>query len=613
MMLAVGLVLAPSGVTRAHDSWLVAERSWADVGTQVRVSFITGEIFPLGEAATGPDRVASFVEYLGGGQVAIKPLESDAASLFSNVTLTGEGIHVFGLALHPRLIEMTPDAFENYLRQEDARDVLATFMRGDIPNHVTERYSKYAKTLLIVGNTLPGAGHDQIVGHPLEIIPLSPPSTWIAGTHVPVRVLLDGHPWPDVAVSAGHDGLGQHGYAVRTRSDARGEAAIPVSQAGHWFIKAHLIRPHTGLGSFQWESFWASLTFRVAEPPVADASAPGTNLPAVGEAAPPEVASQGPPADSVSTPTEAAGPETRREEKTTPDPEGKSSVDKQAAPPMPQTDIPNVRDEIGLAPGVVVDAPAAEPVAAVQADLDAIVAVHGAPNPWVAAGYRMGRRALQDLRLPKGDRRLIATHHSPYAAPTVSMIDGVQAATGTSVGKMTLRYKTAKLDAVRTEFVDSRTGASVSYRLTDSALRELAGGVDEEAGENTIRVLEMPEEDLFEAFEPQRPKRAQSIEAPAPAPVAVAVYAPAVVDCRRSEEPCAPAAVDENLAEALRRLRQRNSLSVLAADAQYEMIVRFEPGDRHRAAGDRRGVVLRVSPAPPAGLGAGLRQMLQDE
>jgi hypothetical protein len=66
-----------------------------------------------------------------------------------------------------------------------------------------------------------------------------------------------------VPVSLGHEGLEQDTYLVKTRTDDKGLATLALPRGGHGFIKAHVIRRTDDLGKARWESFWASLTFRV--------------------------------------------------------------------------------------------------------------------------------------------------------------------------------------------------------------------------------------------------------------------------------------------------------------------------------------------------------------
>lgn len=260
-----GLVCALASAAAAHDTWLIADRHVAEEGDKVWLSFVTGEVFPFGDNPTDPDRVAEFVDLHGGRRTFVSGYAPQDNGLSVRGPIEGRGIHVFACALAPRLIELDPATFESYLRSEHADAAVSIWSgRSDRAAAAVERYTKYTKTIVEVLPAAPAdRGYEAVVGHRLEIVPTSNPRNWKSGMDVGVRVLLDGHPWAGVSVTAGHDGLAKHEYAVETRTGPDGTARIPFMRPGHWFIKAHLIRPTGGIGRAGWESFWASLTFRV--------------------------------------------------------------------------------------------------------------------------------------------------------------------------------------------------------------------------------------------------------------------------------------------------------------------------------------------------------------
>ncbi len=99
------------------------------------------------------------------------------------------------------------------------------------------RYEKFAKALLHAtpaDTTVFGA----VLGQPLEIVLLTNPADIKAGGTVRCRVLRDGKPLA-TEVGAGYDGFSTEDdkYAVRTTSNAKGEAEFIAPAAGLWFIR----------------------------------------------------------------------------------------------------------------------------------------------------------------------------------------------------------------------------------------------------------------------------------------------------------------------------------------------------------------------------------------
>ncbi len=400
-VVAHSAILLLASVATAHDSWLVADRHTVNDGDAVWLAVVTGPTFPFGDQPMDPGRVTRLLDLFGESPREIVGLAAKDHALSVRTPIFGGGIHVIGCQLAPRTVRLDPAAFDRYLADEQAEKALA--QRRQSPptiEHILERYTKYAKTIVRVE---PADPDDQAfltpIGHRLEIVPLTNPCDWRSGSNVQVRVLLDGHPWPNLVVSVGHDAAEAASRAVQVRTDANGRASIALTRPGHWFIKAHLIRSTSGLTPESWESLWATLTF-------------------------------------------------------------------------------DVRGE-----------------ASSSADIQAIKAVHGELTPWATLGYRMGRAALTALSLPRGSDRLLATYHGPAALPHVSATDGLQAATGATIGRLTLRLEQADAGDMRGEFTHRQSGMAVVCR-PNAALMERLGAMPAETA--ALKMLTLPDAELFD-------------------------------------------------------------------------------------------------------------------
>lgn len=428
----------------AHDSWLIADKSVAAEGESVWLSFVTGEVFPYGERATDPRRVASFQVAYRGRSEQITGFAPKDAGLSVRRAIHGAGTHVIGCALKPHLIEMKPEDFARYLRSERAEAAPARVAERDADGRkpIVEEYTKFAKTIVEVRpREEKDDGWTKPLGHRLEIIPMSNPCHWKIGQTIEIRVLLDGHPWPDVPVSVGHEGAdpaagdteasnGQpsdehtHTYAFTTRTDAKGVASIRLERAGHGFIKAHFIRPTDGLGRAAWESFWASLTYRVI---------------------------------------------------------GKSDV---------TGELRTLRSACGrLSPGSVV-------------------------------GYRMGIAALRHLGLTAGDDALLVRHLCPMETAYTSMIDGIQIATGASLGRLSLWLDRVENPAqMRTVFINQQTGQTIRFDYRGEWLTQLSNTKDAFEVEALAHEAATLPDDLLFAITSSSPDAPSSPDPSDPPPV----------------------------------------------------------------------------------------------
>jgi uncharacterized GH25 family protein len=267
LIVVLGVLLMPATVC-GEDSWLIVDNHAVNDGEPLWLSFVTGQIFPVGDAPNDPANVVEFVDRWEGDVRQVTGYARQDRGLSVRKPISGNGIHVLGCTLARDVVSMSPEEFDGYLLRERAEQALA--LRAEQPARgttVSEVYTKFAKTIVEVYPAKSDDGSYRVpLGQRLEIIPLSNPCRWQDGVTVEVLVLLDGYPWPNVAVSAGHEGAEYGAYAVTMKTDSAGIARIPLTRPGHWFVRAHLIRPTDGIGRPQWESFWASLTFRVAGP-----------------------------------------------------------------------------------------------------------------------------------------------------------------------------------------------------------------------------------------------------------------------------------------------------------------------------------------------------------
>jgi len=132
-----------------------------------------------------------------------------------------------------------------------------------------------------------------------------------------------------------------------------------------------------------------------------------------------------------------------------------------------------------------------------EAALAAVTAVHGGTGPFAVAGYRIGTRALQDLHLPRGSFDVEVEHTSPAEVQWSCIADGVAAATGASVGRLTLRRVDSPDGSTHTTVRNRTTGATVRYTLTDGFVQRFRDTPREQLSDQGRQVLDLPESDVL--------------------------------------------------------------------------------------------------------------------
>lgn len=259
--------LAPAP-SLAHEYWLAPSAYRAGPGDTVSVGALAGEGFAGERKGFAPGRALRWRVRAGLDlDLDLTPVATAGDTAWARFAPADRGGLLFAYESDFAPIALDAATFERYLAAEGLDAPLAARRaRADtVPGR--ERYRRCAKSWL--------AGTDAgrataTLGMPCEIVPISVPG---AGPRLRVRVMFEGRPlagallgaWrqPFAAADrpadpARRDGVGA---AWRGRTDARGEATVPVERAGEWLLGVVHMIPSRDPVVADWESTWASLTF----------------------------------------------------------------------------------------------------------------------------------------------------------------------------------------------------------------------------------------------------------------------------------------------------------------------------------------------------------------
>ena len=264
-------LLLTASVLDAHDFWLVPNAFAIAPGDDLVVRGQTSSRFPTSESAVPPERVADARVIEAGGTTPIRDLAVHERSLRLSYRPTAAGQAMVAVTTRPRSVRESAESFRRYLELEGVPELVERYRsEGRLPtDSVTRRYTKYAKTLVEVGQ---GGGrvYDRTAGHPLEFIPVSDPAGLRAGDSFAVRLLLRGQPLPGVRVHASGvpAGMNDEQAAAQAReatatTGADGVARFEVPAAGLWNVRTlHIVPADAGTGA-DWDAHWASMVFGV--------------------------------------------------------------------------------------------------------------------------------------------------------------------------------------------------------------------------------------------------------------------------------------------------------------------------------------------------------------
>jgi uncharacterized GH25 family protein len=242
-----------------HNLWLVGKNEQK----RIRIEANTGDHFPESDSAVKPERVADFRVISSDGFTPITDYRVEENSLVADVPIENDKSFCVALALHAHPITLEAVKFAGYIKEESAEEfVKPNFILEDTIEPQRESYTKFAKVLVKSGAAQTDNISDLIAGHKLEIIPQIPTSGIGDDRMLPVQVLFEGKPIEGLRVSSGSEGLNDGRYLSHALTDENGMANVVIPESGHWFARTHFIRPHLDNQNFDWESCWASVTFR---------------------------------------------------------------------------------------------------------------------------------------------------------------------------------------------------------------------------------------------------------------------------------------------------------------------------------------------------------------
>lgn len=237
-----------------HNFWITAK----DEGEATIVEMITSDCFPESDAVLKRERIKDFRAYADDGDsFPAADFEIREKTLVARFAAS-EKIKLAALELDAHPIVLEAAKFAGYIRSEAAENSVApAFVEGATSAPQRESYAKYAKTLI------KNEAYAAAVGHQFEIVLQNNPARLKAGEKLRVKVLFGGAATENLRVSSGAENLNDGRYAAHALTDENGAAEIETARRGLCFVRTHLIRPHHDRENYEWESFWASITFRV--------------------------------------------------------------------------------------------------------------------------------------------------------------------------------------------------------------------------------------------------------------------------------------------------------------------------------------------------------------
>jgi hypothetical protein len=248
----------------AHEFWIEPEQYQVESGDAVVASLRNGEKFEGISLAWFESRFTRFDMVLGD---TVRPVEGrmgDTPALKSEAWQDG---------LLTVLHETAPSTvtyrdwakFERFAEHKDFPTATAEHEARGWPKDVfRESYTRHVKALIAVGD---GAGQDRAFGMETEFVALTNPYDAAFDGNMRVQVNYQDAPRADAQIEVFAKAPDGSVEITLHRTDARGQATIPVAPSHEYLFDAVVLRPSPLAGTEErapvWETLWAALTFAV--------------------------------------------------------------------------------------------------------------------------------------------------------------------------------------------------------------------------------------------------------------------------------------------------------------------------------------------------------------
>ncbi|MGZ2257868.1 DUF4198 domain-containing protein [Roseobacter sp. A03A-229] len=260
-------LLLTSTAAGSHEFWIDPEKYQVEPGAPLAAHLRNGEEFKGITLAWFENRFSRFDVAMADRIDAVAGRAGDTPAM----AITAPGTEGLLVVLHEtepsRLTYKTWDKFLKFAAHKDFPNAASDHEAAGWPKEgFRESYTRHAKSLIAVGA---GEGQDRAFGLATEFVALSNPYDAGFDGQMRVRLLYRERPRGDAQIEV-FDRAPDGAVTVSlTRTDAAGEATIPVLPGHSYLFDAVVLRPSVEAGTAErapvWETLWAALTFSVPE------------------------------------------------------------------------------------------------------------------------------------------------------------------------------------------------------------------------------------------------------------------------------------------------------------------------------------------------------------
>ena len=246
----------------AHEYWFECDNFFPRVNERTDLRLFVGSALKKEEERTyQASKTDSFQMFSASEVFDVRPLAEDGRSPILKFASDHAGTFLMSMERNWSYIKLDADKFEEYLREDGMEYIIAERKRfGESAKEGRERYSRYLKTLIQVGDSRTGSAKTR-VGSKIEIVSLENPYSKKVGDNLKLQVYFSGFPLADRAVVADNRD-GENYSSQKFLTDKDGRFTVKLTNKGVWLIRlVHMQRCVKNCGDVDWESFWGALSF----------------------------------------------------------------------------------------------------------------------------------------------------------------------------------------------------------------------------------------------------------------------------------------------------------------------------------------------------------------
>jgi len=258
LLLAVS-ALALASRAAAHDFWIEPSTFHPNAGERVTATLRVGQKLDGEPVPRIPPLIRRFVlKGERGEMTVVGPPGGDPAGY---ARVPDASLYWLGYESNAYPVTLDAQKFEHYLKEEGLEQIIGRRAKAKQSTaEGREHFYRCAKALLARESD---KGFDAPIGFTLELIPRKNPYAMRAGGELPLLLEFRGKPIANVLVVAMNKN--DPGKAVRARTDAKGRVTLRLGRSGFWLIKAVHMEAAPPDSGADWESWWASMTFDLAQ------------------------------------------------------------------------------------------------------------------------------------------------------------------------------------------------------------------------------------------------------------------------------------------------------------------------------------------------------------